>query len=467
MASWNNKAVMLALLGLSTAFSACGSRNRTQRSLSPRAGIFFPTGGTSATIKSDINGVIVATLDPNSATAQVVKASANSNIKDVSIAFPPGALAIATDISLQEGETFSASALTAAAGVADGTSITQAAAPVTVLSSQPIDLKVPMVIALSLPSGAGLAAGALPIERMGVIFRVLVQATGERLAGVVPAASLTIQGGRLLYPSNYFGWFQVTVFDKPIVESKQADSQSLYQALVTIFAGQALPACGQADVGRTIYSQDQKTFLYCTATGWTALDLKGPAGATGATGATGAAGAAAGTQMFSVYDQANSRVGTLLSLLHGNYPDYTSIVVGLGSSSAANNGTVTLSLETGAFKGGPCTNRTQFSNGYANDLGCYCLYADAACTTPASACNVAGRPSKDGIFKMANGSWVRASGSETSASSTGLAYYYNGSSCLNYGYGVTSSYYTVTTSYTYPTGIPAIPAANPPLYVDP
>jgi len=290
MASWNNKAVMLALLGLSTAFSACGSRNRTQRSLSPRAGIFFPTGGTSATIKSDINGVIVATLDPNSATAQVVKASANSNIKDVSIAFPPGALAIATDISLQEGETFSASALTAAAGVADGTSITQAAAPVTVLSSQPIDLKVPMVIALSLPSGAGLAAGALPIERMGVIFRVLVQATGERLAGVVPAASLTIQGGRLLYPSNYFGWFQVTVFDKPIVESKQADSQSLYQALVTIFAGQALPACGQADVGRTIYSQDQKTFLYCTATGWTALDLKGPAGATGATGATGAAG---------------------------------------------------------------------------------------------------------------------------------------------------------------------------------
>ncbi len=467
MASWNNKAVVLALLGLSTAISACGSRNRTQRSLSPRAGIFFPTGGTSATIKSDVNGVIVATLDPNSATAQVVKASASSNIKDVSIAFPPGALAIATDISLQEGESFSASSLTAAAGVADGTSITQAAAPVTVLSSQPIDLKVPMVIALSLPSGAGLASDALPIERMGVIYRVQVQATGERLAGVVPAASLTIQGGRLLYPSNYFGWFQVTVFDKPIVESKQADTQSLYQALVTIFAGQTLPACGQADVGRTIYSQDQKTFLYCTATGWTPLDLKGPAGATGATGAAGAAGAAASTQTFSVYDQASGRVGTLLAIVLGNYIDINSVVVGLGSSSAANNGTVILSFEKGLFQGGPCTNRTQFSNGNANNLGCYCLYADAACSTPASACNVGGRPSKDAVFKTANGSWVRASGSETSTSSTGLAYYYNGSSCLNYGYGVTSSYYTVTTSYTYPTGVPAIPVANPPLYVDP
>ena len=467
MASWNNKAVVLALLGLSMSFSACGSRNRTQRSLSPRAGIFFPTGGTSATIKSDTNGVIIATLDPNSATAQVVKASANSNIKDVSIAFPPGALAIATDISLQEGETFSASALTAAAGVADGTSITQAATPVTVLSSQPIDLKVPMVIALSLPSGAGLAADTLPIERIGVIFRVQVQATGERLAGVVPAAALTIQGGRLLYPSNYFGWFQVTVFDKPIVESKQADTQSLYQALVTIFAGQALPACGQADVGRTIYSQDQKTFLYCTATGWTALDLKGPAGATGATGATGAAGAAASTQTFSVYDQASSRIGTLLTLLGAGFPDYIAMVVGIGTTTAANIGLLTLGADTGFFQGGLCTKRSVFSNGYANELGCYCLYADAACKTPASSCNVAGRPSKDAVFKMANGSWVRASGSETSTSSTGLAYFYNGSSCQNYGYGVTSSYYTVTTSYTYPTGIPAIPVANPPLYVDP
>ncbi len=60
-------------------------------------------GGYSVPIKGEAAGVVTGTVDPNAVDSQLLKASADSNISDVVLAFPPGSLAIATDISLKEG----------------------------------------------------------------------------------------------------------------------------------------------------------------------------------------------------------------------------------------------------------------------------------------------------------------------------------------------------------------------------
>src|SRR5687768_6324675 len=95
---------VLLSLGLAPALvlAGCSGTSRSKRNPVPRAALTFPQG-TAATAKSDQNGIVVATVGGNSTETQIVKASASSAVKDVLVAFPPGSLAISTDVVVQEG----------------------------------------------------------------------------------------------------------------------------------------------------------------------------------------------------------------------------------------------------------------------------------------------------------------------------------------------------------------------------
>jgi hypothetical protein len=465
------KNVVWALF-VTAGLAACGTHNhRNQRSEIPRASVVFPSDGVLATVKSDLNGVMVASLDPLAGTTQVVEASESSRIKGYSVAFPPGALSIATDISMAEGENYPPEELLATAGISEGTKITGSSAPVSITAASPIDLAVPMVVALAIPSISSLTDQPIPLERMGVVFRSQVQATGERLAGVTPAAGLTIQDGRILYPTKYFGWFQVTVFDRPVIETKQQDIKSLFQALTMILSGQPLPSCGLADVGRIIYSQDQAAFLFCGPSGWTNINLQGPQGPTGATGpvgpsgakgdpgAAGAPGASPPYTVFSLYDSARNRLGTLLGVKWEGDPI---ALVSVGSKAQSNVGNFAVRVDTGTWEGSACASPS-LAGGFNS---CTCFYINSSCFSPTNACRIPGKPLKNSLFRLAGGSWVRATGSEMAISGTLSYYYHDGKTCKSTPIP-TASFYEVSQTYTYPSDSVTIPANNLPLYVDP
>lgn len=443
---------LAGVLSVVAAFSlGCSGTKRSQRTGVPRAALIFPQG-KPATTKADQNGVLVASLDPNSTETQVVSASASSNIAGVSVAFPPGSLAVATDIVLQEGQKIENETLLADAGVANGAQVTAASAPVMITATQPIDLTVPMIISLALPQGAALLEDPTLIDRLAVVYRVAVQATGQSLAGVAPAKDLTLTGDKLLYGTLYFGWFQVTVFDRPVEKSEKEAAFALHDAVELILTGIPLPSCGKADLGRTVYVMDEKTFKYCSETGWTNIDLtgakgdkgdKGDAGAAGTPGTNGTNGTS-GTG-FSLYDANAAKIGFVLGF------DGNSAWVSLGST-ASDRGTLRIDTTTGRSATGACSNGT-----------CSCYFADNTCS---GSCYLTHAPAKNAVFARAGG-FVRAAGGAASmiTPSTYLNYSLDSNGTCSGG-GVIG-YYAATSAYTLPSGTPSYPFTNLPLYVDP
>ena len=457
---------------------ACGSSHRNERQPTARAAVLFPPG-TFTKAKSDSHGVVVAGIDPNSTSTQIIAASGQSAISGVTIAFPPGAVAIATDLVVKEGAAVAGSDLVGTLGLSSDTQVQQAAPAVQINATQAIDLATPMVVALNLPTAAALATD-LPFDRMAVVYRVSVQATGERRAGLVPLAELSRDStGHVLFQTKYFGWFQVTVFDRPVPKTEKADTGAAYAAVELLLAGLPLPSCGKADVGRTVYVQDSKGFKYCADSGWTDIDLKGPTGATGptgttgATGPTGATGAAGATGAtgptgatgasgasgsgYSVYNSVGTRLGSLLELEINQ--NHAWIITG---SDASSRGILALDLKSGAYQGGLC-----YSSSGANTL-CSCFATSASCT----ACFTALQPARNSVFYGTSGSSYRASGSENAVSNTMTFQMQLVTSSMTWSCNavsaVTSNFYPITNGYSLPVGLPATTgASNVPYYIDP
>ncbi len=402
--------------------------------------------GTEATVNSDANGVVTAAYDPNSATTQLVSASADSNISDVSVAFPPGSLAVANNITLKEGATIESDVLTGELSLSS-TTVSQRGGAVEIAPSTPVDLLKPMTIALPLPTGLSLTSVSEDTRaRLGVVYRIQVQATGENFVGFVPASDLTFdKANHVLYPSKYFGWFQVVLFDKVVARTQLAATLPLHIGVDVILTGTTIPSCGKADLGRTIYVEELKQFQYCSASGWTVIDLTGPqgsAGATGATGPTGATGAAGPTTY--VYDSTPTKLGILLGLTN------SSAILQIGTSTDNNLGFLGVDVATAAPNPLCATNATCSGELY---------YKTSSCTGQPF---FKTKPMPKAIL-VSGAAYLRASGSESPASGTFLARL-NTSGCVTSSFG-TFSAYSVDTSYSLPSGQPAPSTFVAPLYI--
>src|SRR5690606_12789907 len=147
-------------------------------------------------------------------------------------------------------------------------------------------------------------------DRLAIMYQVKKD-NGTRLeAGIVPRSELTIEDGKILFASKYFGWFRAVYLAKVEKKTIVADSVAkAYVGLKLIQDASSLPACAQTDVGITVYVASDKTFRTCTTSGWKTIDLKGPKGD------AGAAGGAGQPSSFRVKDAAGKVLGTLVSWL--------------------------------------------------------------------------------------------------------------------------------------------------------
>ena len=423
------------------------------RSSNPTRPVFSASlpAGTEAPVTSDIGGVVTASFSPNAGKAQLLKGSASSNIAGASVAFPIGSLSIATEITMREGASLDGELLTGQLAL-NAAKVASSGSAIEITSTKAIDLKLPMIIALPLPTGFNLAVDGESLKKLGVVYRIQSQASGENIIGFVPATELTFnKDGDILYPSKFFGWFQVVAFDREVLATQKLASISLHEGVEIILVNMVIPSCGKADLGRTIYVQEDAQFQYCSAEGWKVIDLKGATGATGPTGSTGGVGPTgspgspgADYGMY-LWDATPTKVGLFLSLSGPN------ALVKVGATGAT-LGFMGIGLNSGTLNPS-CASGSCSSTTYFKSLSC------------AGAPYLVNKPVKNGVVVSGTSTFFKSTGSEVATAYGPFLSNMTDSSCTN---ATVTSFTTfpITTSYPMPLG-QALPTYAVPLYVGP
>ncbi len=158
---------------------------------------------------------VTATLSGASALTQEVAAPAASAIAAARVSFPPGTLAVDTDITVEEGFPIVSSVLADELGLDADNAITSAGAPVVISSSVVLDAQRPFVVSLGVDDAA-LGLVGLDLERLVIVYKVVIAAENRTVVGVIPHSELTIVGGVASFEIKYFGVYQPAVADKPI-----------------------------------------------------------------------------------------------------------------------------------------------------------------------------------------------------------------------------------------------------------
>ncbi|MBF0440423.1 MAG: hypothetical protein HQK54_00815 [Oligoflexales bacterium] len=459
----------LVATGILAAFSLRCGKGKSDKNVPVNTGtvLKFPTGIIPSQ-KTDVSGIIIATLDESLAQPQILTTSENSNIRDIKVAFPTGSLPKKTTVSLQEGEAIDSTQLVGDLGLDSAIiKVTASAAPIMITASEAIDLNQSMILSLAVPKDDGttkLNFITARKDKIAVVYRVLIQESGKRISGVTPVSSLSIDQGKIIFTSKYFGWFQVVIFNQAVVAKEVESTLPLYSGIQMLLSGMMTPSCGKADLGRTIYVLEDKTFKYCSATGWTAIDLTGPAGAAGAAGvkgekgATGTAGSSGGSNLY-VYDVSGNKVGTFLS---GSFTQATTgstltSFVRVGSQTDSNLAYFFVDLNGGFSSPYVYINTYSTIWNYVSSG-----YQSSDCSgTPYVPSSVG--VTKNNLFVSASGTYYRMTGSETAAASGTLSsFYYNGSCRATTINSITA--YHLTGSYTFPSDVRSPPYSTP-LYI--
>ncbi len=170
------------------------------------------------------NSVVTMTMNPNATTAQDIVAAAGSAIESTKVTFPPGAINIAMQVSLEEASSI---ATAATAGHLDlDNRFLNAGTAIGVTSNVNVDAAKPFSIVLPIP-GTQLRLGDDPFATLSVLFKVKIAATGEIKTGIIPRHELVIADGFIKIETMYFGVYQAVTTEKSItakIEAAVADT---------------------------------------------------------------------------------------------------------------------------------------------------------------------------------------------------------------------------------------------------
>jgi hypothetical protein len=166
-------------------------------------------------------------VGPSSNATQVVPAAENSTIAGSTVEFPPGAVAIATEITIQPGANIATPAV--AQELKLGNQVASAAAAVTVSSSTPMDTAQAFTVSIPIPDDTALRlVGDDPFERLVVLYRVQDVGAGSEKVGYVTRSKLEVVNGFAKLQSRHFGTFQaIFVLTVPPEPSKEIPAEKI------------------------------------------------------------------------------------------------------------------------------------------------------------------------------------------------------------------------------------------------
>lgn len=159
---------------------------------------------TSNIAVTEANGVVTGTISSSATTDQIMVSSANSEIADTAVTFPPGALAISTELALGKAGDKSTSVLTEL-GVSDGL---PAAAPVYVgpASGTPPVLGNPLTIQLPLPLDE-LDLVDTGTSKLVLVYVIYVNNSWK--SGLIPLTTENLEGTFVKQELPGLGYYQI------------------------------------------------------------------------------------------------------------------------------------------------------------------------------------------------------------------------------------------------------------------
>lgn len=253
----------IAILLTTLALAGCGSKSSGGGD-DDGDGTGTGTGGESQVLtpKSDADGVVVATIDPNATTAQTVKSSDSSPIKGASATFPPGSMTVATDITLEAGFPVANAAAASDLGLA-GATLAEASATVVIDSSAGGEAAAPFTLAIQLSSGASLLGEN---DNLVVIYKVK-KADGTLALGVIPTGSLTTEGTTVKFSAKAFGAYQAARSSVAVAAAKEVTTTTAVTTLADLapYIGTWKPNCFNGNDGQS--NTSDLVWLYIDANG--------------------------------------------------------------------------------------------------------------------------------------------------------------------------------------------------------
>lgn len=180
-----------------------------------------------------------AKLDSKSQNTQVILASPNSSLSGSQVEFPPGVLAIDTEVSVQPG--YQVATTQTIQSLAVDTQVLSKTTPIAVTSSIAIDTESPFTVSLPIPNTTSLldpltSEGKLfleggistnPLDRLVVFFNVQIAAENRAVQGIIPRTNIEIVNGYARILTKHFGTFQAAILSKKIETQVQAPANPL------------------------------------------------------------------------------------------------------------------------------------------------------------------------------------------------------------------------------------------------
>lgn len=164
------------------------------------------------------DGVITASLKPSATETQLLKVEDDPAIAGTEVAFPPGSLAVDTELKITNGKTIADEDTLLALGIEN--EFTNVGPTVSITPEQAVDALKPFSLSIPLPNSATLTAdvntGSEALMRLVVVYIVEKASEGRSYTGLITNDSLIVENGMAKFDTMHFGQFQ-TAYVKEVI----------------------------------------------------------------------------------------------------------------------------------------------------------------------------------------------------------------------------------------------------------
>jgi hypothetical protein len=200
-----NHTMMPLAFGLSVLTTACNMGSGFLKQSGPSEA----SARVVQVVVKDQNGTTSAAISRSSTLTQELGASPNSAVAGSRIQFPPGSLAVDTEVTIQAGASLATAAVFSQLSVT--TEVASSATAVTFASSVPTDAVVPFRVAIPLPDSSSLYLSD-PFANLIIVYSVSKASLGNgQFTGIIGRAAIDSSTGFARFAVNYFGTYQAVI----------------------------------------------------------------------------------------------------------------------------------------------------------------------------------------------------------------------------------------------------------------
>ena len=194
---------------------------------------------TDAAIISQNSGSVTARISAGSNASQSVAAPAGSRVAGAAAMFPPGSLAISTEVTVTEGQDIVGDTTLNEFGVTDSTK-SASAASVSVASSSGQDATVPFTLSLPIPASSSLHLAADP-KSFVVVYTITKQGSTGAFRGILLPDQFTVSGTKIIVSTKYFGVYEAVQVTKPVASVTVSETKISAPPLTATAAASLTP----------------------------------------------------------------------------------------------------------------------------------------------------------------------------------------------------------------------------------